>query len=523
MRTSLVIGILVVLAAPVVAADTAGLPAPRTLKDPRGPERAGRLAGLPVEMWERVRAAEPVAIELAPTPSPEAPATLSLKECIALAARYNSGFRQDQERLVNARRGLWTADQRLYPSISSVAARSKDPGEEAETDLSARIGARWEALGGGSLGTSVGTDTQDTFGDLLSQQPSFAVDYEQPLMRGAGLASSTAERIRSARTALAAQELSYYDAHQDLAERIIDDYCSVLLARGEVEIAERSADRAKRLYDINYAKFSGEGLVEPGEEWVSQVAEIDVDQARLSWDRSKQQLISRQQAYRDAMDRLLLDMGLLSGATPELTTAIAYSAQDYDEPMLLQTALANSTELGRLELGRQDAVADLRITRSEDRADVIATVGVTNPGETASETSPGTGWFGGIRAELPLFDRRRQEGVSRAERLLAVLGQRIVATRDRVAQEVQRQVRAALSLQARIDIGERSVALAGKSREAAQGMYDEGLSDYLRVLDAEDRLVEAERSLLQEQVQHFLTTVGLRRALGEDITQGLPG
>jgi outer membrane protein TolC len=87
---------------------------------------------------------------------------------------------------------------------------------------------------------------------------------------------------------------------------------------------------------------------------------------------------------------------------------------------------------------------------------------------------------------------------------------------------MQRQIRAATSSRARIDIGEMSVALARKSREAAQGMYDEGLSDYLRVLDAEDRLVEAERSLLQEQVQYFLTTVRVRRALGDDITQGLP-
>jgi outer membrane protein TolC len=53
-------------------------------------------------------------------------------------------------------------------------------------------------------------------------------------------------------------------------------------------------------------------------------------------------------------------------------------------------------------------------------------------------------------------------------------------------------------------------------------MYDEGLSDYLRVIDAEDRLVQAERSLLNEQVQYFLTTVRVRKALGEDITQGLP-
>jgi len=483
---------------------------------------AADTAGLSPAMWERVRAAEPAAIELAPTQSPGASAVLRLNECIALAFRYSSGFRQDQERLVNARRGMWTADQRFYPTLSSQAERSKDPGGIAETDVSASLDARWDALGGGSLGASVGTGTQDTFGGLLSREPSITVNYEQPLLRGAGRASSTAERIRSARSALATQELSFYDAQQDLAQRIIDDYYSVLLARGEVEIAERSADRAKRLYDINHAKFSGEGLVQPDEEWVSQVAEIDVDQARLSWDRSKQQLISRQQTYRDAMDRLLLDMGLLPGATPELSTAVVYSPQEYDEAALVQTALVNSTELGRLELNRQDAVADLRIARSEDRPDVVATVGATNPGETASETSPGTGWFGGVRAELPLLDRRRQERVTGAERTLAVLEQRIVATRDRVAQEVQRQIRAAVSSQAQIDIGERSVAIARKSREAAQGMYDEGLSDYLRVLDAEDRLVEVERSLLQEQVQCFLTTVRLRRAFGEDITQGLP-
>ncbi len=195
MRTGLVIGVLVVLAAPVAATDS---------------------AGLSPEMWDRVRAAEPAAIELAPTPSQGASAMLSLNECIALAFRYNSGFRQDQERLVNARAGLWTADQRFYPTLSSQAERSKDPGGTAETDVSASLETRWEALGGGSLGTSVGTGTQNTFGALLSREPSITVDYEQPLMRGAGLASSTAERIRSARSGLAAQELSFYDAHQDL-------------------------------------------------------------------------------------------------------------------------------------------------------------------------------------------------------------------------------------------------------------------------------------------------------------------
>jgi outer membrane protein TolC len=442
---------------------------------------------------------------------------------VELAFRHSSAFRQDQERLVNARRNLWVSDQRLFYTLTGSAAREQDTGATRETRLSASAGTRLEAMGGGSIQVGADTGTQGTLGDLFAQQPELSVSYEQPLVRGAGLASSTAERIRAARTALASEELSFYDSHQDVAQLVIAGYYDVLLARGEVEINQRSADRAKQLYDINYAKFTGEGLKQPGEEWVSQVAEIDVDQARLSWERAKQQLISSQQAYRDAMDQLLLTMGFLPGATPELTTAIPYSPEEYDEEALVATALANSTGLGQLELSRQDAQSALRIARSEARPDLTASLGVTDPGDTLGDASVSSGWFTGLRADFPLLDRRRREEEASAERGLKVLEQRIVATRDSVKQEVQRQVRAATSSRARIDIGEQSVKLASKSREAAQGMYDEGLSDYLRVLDAEDRLVEAERSLLQEQVQYFLTTVRLRRSLGEDITQGLPG
>lgn len=485
------------------------------------PQEAGP-AGLPVELWERVRAVGAPAIVLTPTPSPEAPASLSLRECVELALQHSASFRQDQERLVSARRNLWVSDQRLFYSLGGSAGREQDTDGVRETSLSASAGASLEAMGGGAIQVGVDTGTQETPGDLFGQQPELSVSYEQPLVRGAGLASSTAERIRSARTGLASGELSFYDSHQDLAQRVIGAYFDVLVARGEVEINQRSADRAKQLYDINYAKFTGEGLKQPGEEWISQVAEIDVDQARLSWERAKQQLISSQQGYRDAMDQLLLTMGYLPGATPELTTAIPYAPQEYDEGWLVRTALANSTELGRLELSRQDAEAGVRLARSEARPDLTASLGVSDPGDTLGGASVSSGWFTALRADFPLFDRRREEGEARAERSLAVLEQGIVATRDSVKQEVQRQVRAAISSRARIDIGEQSVKLASKSREAAQGMYDEGLSDYLRVLDAEDRLVEAERSLLQEKVRYFLTTVQLRRSLGEDISQGLP-
>ncbi len=507
MRVGIAVGLLIAAVGPLVAAQAA-------------PETA--VALLAPDMWQRVRSVAPTSIDLTPTQSPQAPEKLSLTQCIALAFQHNASFRQDQERLVSARRRLWVADQRFFPTVNSSAERRRDPGEEEENVFSAGIGTTWENLGGGMLQGNIESGEQNAVSDLLGQQPAISLNYDQPLIRGAGRASSTSERIRSAHTALASQELIFYDSRQDLTQSIVEAYFDVLLAQGEVDISQRSADRAKQFYDINYAKFTGEGLKKEGEVWVSQVAEIDVDQARLSWEKAKQDLISRQQGFRDAMDRLLLAMGYLPGSTPTLTTTITYSPQEYNEQALTPIALTHSTQLGRLELSRQDAVAALRVARSQDQPDISARVGLTNLGETQNGVTLSTGWFGGLVAEMPLLSRQRHEDAARAERDLKVLDQQIVAARDTVTQEMQRQIRAAASSRARIDIGEQSVALARKSREAAQGMYDEGLSDYLRVLDAEDRLVEAERSLLQEQVQYFLTTVRVRRALGEDITQGLP-
>ena len=501
MRARLAIGVLIFTATPVLAADT---------------------ASISPEMWARVRAAAPATVDLKPTPSPQAPPKLSLRECLNLTLQHNADFRQSLQQLISARRGLWVADQRAFYTATGSGERQQNPGGTPATALESDATVRYEQTSGGTVTTGVGTGAQETFGEIISQQPSVTLNYDQPLLRGAGLASSTYERIRSAHTALATQELSFFDSRQQLAERVIGDYFGVLLARGEVEIAQRAVDRSKQLYDINYAKFTGEGLKKPDEVWVSQVAEIDVDQARLSWEQSKQNLISQQQSHRDALDGLLLDMGFIPTGTPELATSITYKPQEYDEAALIQVALGNSTQLGRLELSRQDTLAALRIARSQRLPDVIASAGIADLGDTVNGVPVSTGWFGAVRMEVPLGDRQRTETASKAERALSVLEQQTVAARDQVSQSVQQQIRAATSSRARIAIGEQSVTLARKNREAAQGMYDEGLSDYLRVLDAEDRLVQAERSLLNGQVQYFLTTVRVRRTLGEDITQGLP-
>ena len=484
------------------------------------PVIAVEIADLSPEMWSRVRSVGEATIAIEPPSSAQVPQSLSMAACLELASRYNANFRQDQKTFLDARGSLWVAKQQLfYTATGNTEYQTNSGSADGNNTLLGAVTARWERVDGSNIRTSVGAGSSKSFGDVFADGPALSISYERPLYRGVGAASSTSERIRDAQSTLLSRELSFYDAYQRLAQDVIEDYCAVLLARGEVEIADRSVERAKQLYDINYAKFSGAGIALPGEVWVSQVAEIDVDQAKLSWERAKQQLLSRRQTYRDTLDRLLLTMGVTPDGSPELTTAITYDPRNYDEAALVQTALANSTELGRMKQEWYDVQAAKRVAESERLPNVIASVGVNNLGRTGDN---GTTLFTGVRVELPIKQRKLTEDVDREERAVRVLEQRIIAARDAVAQEVQRQVRATTASRQRFEIGEQSLALAKKSREAAQGMYDEGLNDYLRVLNAEDRLVEAERSLLQEKVEYFLTTVRLRRAVGEPIAQGLP-
>ena len=484
--------------------------------------QSAEIPDISLEMWQRVRGvgASVIGIDLPGTV--QAPESLSMAQCFALALRYNAAFRQEQKSYIDARGRLWVAQQQMFYTATGNTGYQTTAGANVRSSLFGDFGARWEQLSGSEFRATVGLGSQTSLTDFLAEGPSVSLAYDLPLSRGVGISSAIAERIRSAKSALFTRELTFFDAYQNLALDIIVDYSSVLLAQGEVAIAERSVERARQIYDINFAKFTGEGIALPGEEWVSQVAEIDVDQARLSWERAKQQLLSRKQTYQDTLDRLLLTMGVTPGGNPRLTSVIEYDPQDYDEAALVETALANSTELGRLTQAWGDLLASNRLAIEERKPNIIATVGVHNIGSYANNADVGATISTGVRVEFPVKRRAVAEDIEREARALMVMEHRILITRDTVAQEVQRLVRALSSSRQRIEIGEQSLALARKSRDAAQGMYDEGLNDYLRVLNAEDRLVEAERSLLQEQVQYFLTEVRLRRAVGELIAEGLP-
>jgi len=485
--------------------------------------RAEDVAGLPAAMWDRVHGVQPRAIELTVTPSPPAPARLSLKECVDLAFRYNGRFRSDQDDLLSAMRGLWVADQRVFYTTEASAQRNRPPGASAISTQSAAAALDWQRLGGDTLGLRVDTLSQTSFRNLARQRPEVSLTYDRPILRGAGLAATAYEQVRRARVGLLSAELAFYDSHQALAVQVIEQYFATLEAQAQIEIARRRVDRAKRFYDQNYVKFTGEGVKKPEEAWVSRIAEIDVDQARLAWEQAQQDLIASEQAYRDAMDALLLRMGLLPGSTPELTTAVQYAPQAYDGPALVETGLRNSTALAALNLSRDNAAAARRIAYSAAKPDLIASFGLTDLGQTGG-AAVSTGWLAGLTVQVPFWNRGLGENKASADRALRVLDQQIVGARDSTGQQVRGLVRAAESAKARIAIGEESLKLAQKNREQAQGMFEEGVPgyDYLRVLDADARLVQAERSLLEQKVAYYITSVRIRQALGENVTQGLP-
>ena len=180
------------------------------------------------DLWPRVRGVQSHVVNLMPTPSPQAPATLNLKQCLDLAFQHSAGFRQNLLQLLDARQLWWVAKQQVSYVATGQAEWQDLPGGTAANAFAAGFGATWANTDGGTLNALLSTGTQGGFGDLFSETPSFTLSYDQPLLRGAGpgllhrgTPAERAQRALGARTdVLRLLPATGADAPQRLLQRV---------------------------------------------------------------------------------------------------------------------------------------------------------------------------------------------------------------------------------------------------------------------------------------------------------------
>jgi outer membrane protein len=431
-------------------------------------------------------------------PPPEAPAELSLQDAVQLAMAHNQGFRQSVLSLLDARSNLAIAQQRWGLSLFGNS-------QHGDTPETGQAGANFSfgALTGGSL-------TFQSVTNLLAATAGFegyTALLEQPLLAGRGAASPYYEQLRSARSGYEGGVLDYYLARQDLVVLVIDTYLEAVQQGQFVAIQQESVKLAEQSVQDAELRLK-EGLI----------IQIDLMRAQLRLAQAQSGEVQARQAQQDAVDRLLLLLGVQVEGSPKLVTEVAYQPSPQDVESAVDYALENRPELRVSDLTIQDREAALRIARSQ-RLPALNLFG----GLEASEFNfSQQAWSVGLQATLPIGARGLQETYNQSEWALLVAEQSQENLQQQIVAEVRRQARAAEAARANVDIAAKAVEVAQESLRLAQRLVEEGLDTNRNVLDAQNDLTAARTTLVTSKNNYYLAMVSLRRAMGMDVGELIP-
>lgn len=312
---------------------------------------------------------------------------------------------------------------------------------------------------------------------------------------------------RLAILAKAVAENDYEVALQDILNQAVQLYFTHLRDLRQVEIAQSNIVRETGLLNLAREQFDAGVAVK-----------IDVTRAEVRLATEQRSLMESEALVHDSilqlkalldvdLDReLLLDRSIIEGikSPPSLKKYVTMENLLDLRPELQSQQL----QLDQARLARK-AAAWQRLPNVE----LFGEWGYDS--DEAFDGNEQEGWVAGIRANLPLFEGGRIAAERREAK--AAERQREYEMRD-LKNRIEREFRFAIidmdSRYAQIEIARDEIRLGRDEVEQASERYREGLADNRELIDAQQRLADAERSHLRAIYLYGLSRLAFARAIG---------
>lgn len=313
--------------------------------------------------------------------------------------------------------------------------------------------------------------------------------------------------FKLARLNQAISEMDYEVVTQDILEQAILLYFTQLRDLRSVEIAQGNLERERTLLDLANQQFEAGAAVKidvtraevrvATERRAQMEAEIEVDASALQL-----------KALLDLdLDRaILLDRSIIEGvnAPPSIKRYGSLEVLTELRPELRsQQQVLTQAELAKKAAGWQ------RLPTIELFADWGYDTNRAFDGEE------GEAWLVGLRARMPIWEGGRIAAEKREA--AAAVRQNEYQMRD-LRNQVEREFKFSIlemdSRFAQIEIARDEVRLGNDEVEQASERYREGLGDNRELIDAQQRLAEAERSHLRAIYLYGLSRLAFARSIG---------
>src|SRR5438067_12076871 len=472
---------------------------------------------------------------------------LALDDAIRLALANNTDIRLDHSQIDSAQNDLGRAHSPFDPvatsSFADIRAKSLTTstlqGASILSNLTqtTQLGYKETFLTGTNFQAAFNASKFSTNSSFNTVNPALSTNVQftvsQPLLRNFGLFPNRAPILIAQRN-LKQARANFTAQVNNIILGIIGDYWSVVLARENLSVQQKSLDEAQRSYDHDKKALSL-GALPPLDIYrsESQVASrrVGLIQAEYSLKQAEDQFRQIIGADLDLATRVL-DLELTDQPEPfgdlpntDIATALAHAIANRPELEAARQQLAGD-ELS-IRLAHNSLKPDLELSgfysgngvagHQFDTAtppNLISITGISDSfGQSFHFTYPAYG--ASLSLSLPVKNHAAEANLADA-----VVGRRRDQYQERrttqnITLEVTNAVHALEEAKLTMEAAKVAVNLARESLHADERKYELGAEPVFFVLDAQTQLAQAELNLIQAQISFQIAVAQVDHATGD--------
>jgi len=447
------------------------------------------------------------------SPPVEVPALLTLDDAIRIATRFNRSYLAQTEGFFLQALGLGLTRRNFHEMVfaGSLSFTGSDGAhvEFADSTVLALSGTKLLPTGGSvTVSTSGSVSHSDAgSGRVEDGSVSGSVSLSQPLLRGAGRGIAWEGLTQAERSAVYAAR-SYELFRQGFVIGILNQYYGLVsqkkgLVNTTAQVANQqfALDQARALYDLRRG------------------TQQDVLRAEQSFRDSKNAELDAIQAYRVALDRFKIELGLPIDVEFDIGDEIPEVAPfEVDTEAAVRAAMNNRLDLRTAHDQHEDVERGLRIARNALLPGVDLTASYSNA--TDAGGSLGDLDFGndsvsvGLSIEIPL-DRKAERNAYRSALIGLEQSRRsLQQTEDNLILEVRDAVRRLKQQQEQIRNDEENIVTLQRRLLRADLDNRAGVGSNRDIVEALNALTAAQNGLLDRRVSYLITQLSLRQQMG---------
>ena len=303
-------------------------------------------------------------------------------------------------------------------------------------------------------------------------------------------------------------ELNYEAAEQAFLELAIRLYFTQLRDLRRVEIESGNIERSLRLLKLARDQFEAGATIK-----------IDVTRAEVELARQRRAMMEAETAVEDSMLQLkaLLDIPLDRAVL--LNRGILEQGIKAPDSLKRYAELQNLSEVRPELVSQSEQVARAQLARKAAAWQQLPSVSLYGEwgydSDEPFDEEEGEAWLVGIEASIPIFEGGR---IAAEKREASAAIRENEARMRELRNDIQREYRFALvAMESRYDQIESArdeVRLGREEIQQAEERYREGLADNRELVDAQQRLAEAESSHLRAIYRYGLARLDFARAVG---------